>query len=50
MLISTALLLDSNIRNSVRMDSGKIAVPQGGGGIVFIIYKLHKPALISMFT
>jgi hypothetical protein len=32
MLISTALLLDSNIRNS--MYSGKIAVPPGGGGIV----------------
>jgi hypothetical protein len=29
---STALLLDSNIRNS--MYSGKIAVPPGGGGIV----------------
>jgi hypothetical protein len=30
-LISTALLLDSNIRNSVY--SGKIAVPPGGGGL-----------------
>jgi hypothetical protein len=33
MLISTALLFDSNIRNSVPMYSGKIAVPPGGGGI-----------------
>jgi hypothetical protein len=33
MLISTALLLDSNIRNSVCRYSGKIAVPPGGGGI-----------------
>jgi hypothetical protein len=36
MLISTALLLDSNIRNSV-MYSGKIAVPPGGGGIVELL-------------
>jgi hypothetical protein len=33
MLISTALLLDSIIRNSVGMYSGKIAVPPGGGGL-----------------
>jgi hypothetical protein len=32
MLITTALLLNSNIRNSVPMYSGKIAVPPGGGG------------------
>jgi hypothetical protein len=37
MLISTALLLDSIIRNSVGMYSGKIAVPPGGGGLRFII-------------
>jgi hypothetical protein len=36
MLISTALLLDSNIRNSVGMYSGKIAVPPGGGGLILL--------------
>jgi hypothetical protein len=33
MLISTALLLDSIIRNTVCTYSGKIAVPPGGGGL-----------------
>jgi hypothetical protein len=41
MLISTALLLDSNIRISVpMMYSGEIAVPPGGGGLVLFIYFL----------
>jgi hypothetical protein len=53
MLISTALLLDSNIRNSVctpaklpcrRVEVGyeKIAVPPGGGGIRVIIIIIIK--------
>jgi hypothetical protein len=39
MLISTALLLDSIIRNSC-MYSGKIAVPPGEGGIRKLILQL----------
>jgi hypothetical protein len=40
MLISTALLLDSNIRNNVCTYSGKIAVPLSGGGLRKLIHFL----------
>jgi hypothetical protein len=50
MLISTALLFDSKIRNSIHMYSGKIAVPPGSRREILLLGSVRESIMTPSKT